>query len=242
MVWQETEHSAMVVMLTKSFEIEMAKSLQYFPFHLDSSPAKYTDTDSKDDFTAVLALKYINSNIIRSLTVRGMEMGVSFESQNRLKAKETHIDQESTAPVSRIVYHCQFEGWSDFSVPERDDRKALMDLCRATRRNELETNGSPRFVHCDAGSGRTGTFIALDFLLGELDKGAMEDCEAVTDMIFDTVDSLRKQRMLMVHTPELYRFLYETLKEELTQKLVLDAKSDITTWVRSMAPLAVAEY
>ena len=229
-------------MLTKTVESGRVKSLQYFPFDLDSSPAKYTDTDSTDDFTAVLALKYINSDILRSLIVRGMEMGVSFESQNLSKAKETHIDQESMAPVSRIVYHCQFEGWSDFSVPERDDRKALMDLCRATRRNELETNGSPRFVHCDAGSGRTGTFIALDFLLGELDKGAMEDCEAVTDMIFDTVDSLRKQRMLMVHTPELYHFLYGTLKEELTQKLVLDARSDITTWVRSMAPLAVAEY
>ena len=241
MVWQETADRAVVVMLTKTVETGRVKSLQYFPFDLDSSPAVYADTDSTDDFTAVLTFKYVDSDVIRSSSIRGIEMGAKFESQNRLRANETHINQES-APLSRVVNHYHFEGWSDFTIPERDDRKALIDLCKITRRNELENNGSPRIVLSGAGSGRTGTFIALDYLLGELDKGSLEDCEANSDMIFDTVDSLRKQRMLMVQTPELYHFLYDMLREELTLKLESDARKNFETWFRSVGPVSVVIY
>ena len=46
----------------------------------------------------------------------------------------------------------------------------------------------------------------------------MADCGEKTDPIFDTVDSLRKQRMLMVQTIDLYQFLYDTLRDELGKK------------------------
>ena len=238
MVWQETEDRVVVVMLTKTVEKGRVESLQYFPFGHDSSPAEYADTDSTDDFTAVLTFKYIDSDVTRSLTIRGIEMGVKFESQNRWRANETHINQES-APLSRVVHHYHFEGWSDFTLPERDDRKALIDLCGITRSDELENNGTPRIIHSGSGSGRTGTFIALDFLLGELNKGSLEDGEADTDIVFDTVDSLRKQRMLMAQTPEMYHFLYDTLREELTLKLESDARKNFETWFRSVGPLSV---
>lgn len=242
MVWQETGDTAIVVMLTKTVETGRVSSLQYFPIDQDSSPAEYTDSESTDNFTAVLALKYSYPDAFGSSTARVMKMSVSFESQDQLRVNKSHLDQESVAPISTAVFHCQFEGWADFTTPQGDDQKALIELCKLTRRNELEYNGSPRIVHCGAGSGRTGTFIALDFLLGELDKGAIEDCDADTDMIFNTADSLRKQRMLMVRTPELYHFLYDTLKEELLLRLESEARKDFETWFSSVGPLSVAIY
>jgi protein-tyrosine phosphatase len=76
---------------------------------------------------------------------------------------------------------------------------------------------NPRIVHCSAGVGRTGTFIALEFLIGELQGGAWEGWDqgpmAHSDPIYDTVNQLRMQRKTMVQAYEQYAFLYEVLRK-----------------------------
>jgi protein-tyrosine phosphatase len=57
--------------------------------------------------------------------------------------------------------------------------------------------------------GRSGTFIALGHLLGELDAGTVADVKDGEDMVFDTVNKLREQRMMMVQSDAQYLFLYE---------------------------------
>ena len=76
------------------------------------------------------------------------------------------------------IYHYLFNGWPDFGKPEADDRRALVELTRVSRglANSVDNSGrNPRFVHCSAGVGRTGTFCALDFLIAELEKGGLEE-------------------------------------------------------------------
>ena len=77
----------------------------------------------------------------------------------------------------REVYHYLFPGWPDYSKPDRNTKDALLRLMHVTR-DIAECKGqggwpNPRIVHCSAGVGRTGTFIALDWLLHELEMGRL---------------------------------------------------------------------
>ena len=51
----------------------------------------------------------------------------------------------------------------------------------------------PILVHCSAGVGRTGTFIAVDIALEQAKKEGLVDIAGI-------VNRLRKQRMKMVQT------------------------------------------
>jgi protein-tyrosine phosphatase len=71
----------------------------------------------------------------------------------------------------------------------------------------------PRIVHCSAGVGRSGTFIALDYLLHLLHTGELDHLPDDKDPIVELVDSLRQQRMMMVQGEGQFMFLYHVLRE-----------------------------
>jgi len=81
---------------------------------------------------------------------------------------------DSSAPVDqRIVYHFLYKKWPDFGVPSLSDLDSFFTLMRLSReKNSSPSN--PRIVHCSAGVGRSGTFIALEYLMGELERGILE--------------------------------------------------------------------
>jgi len=62
-------------------------------------------------------------------------------------------------------------------------------------------------VHCSAGIGRTGTLIALHFLLQEL-LAQREQSQPFQASVFATVRNLREQRAGAVQTLEQYEFIY----------------------------------
>jgi protein-tyrosine phosphatase len=82
----------------------------------------------------------------------------------------------------RRIWHLLFTAWPYNVVPDSEDQSAVMDLIKMSRfRIFREANGvemmesGPRIVHCSAGVGKTGTFIALDYLLQEMEKWQMDD-------------------------------------------------------------------
>lgn len=82
-----------------------------------------------------------------------------------------------------------------------------MDLLTKVDEVKLKyPDSGPIIVHCSAGIGRTGTFIAIHILIKLIDEGA----EAID--IQKTVLALRAQRSGMVQTEAQYKFVYKALE------------------------------
>ncbi|XP_048213201.1 receptor-type tyrosine-protein phosphatase V-like [Perognathus longimembris pacificus] len=105
------------------------------------------------------------------------------------------------------VKQLQFTTWPDHSTPEAPSSLlAFVQLVRELAR--AAPARGPILVHCSAGVGRTGTFIALLRLLRQL-----EDEQTVD--VFNTVYTLRLHRPFMIQTPSQYIFLHSCLLNEI---------------------------
>ena len=105
-------------------------------------------------------------------------------------------------------YH--YIGWPDFGAPTEVD--SIIVLAKAVRKLVAENKTNSKIVvHCSAGVGRTGTFIALYHYMKILDEMVPEykrvqqlgdptsvDVSEMTIDIFNHVFDLRKQRCEMV--------------------------------------------
>jgi protein-tyrosine phosphatase len=151
------------------------------------------EDEFEDGFKATLTLKSIVEDEATRSTVRELE----------LKTAEGE---------SKTVWHLLFGGWPDFLIPEGEDRTALLRLIELSAEKNVHSD-SPRIVHCSAGVGRSGTFIALDYLLTELKEGHLDSVPEDVDPIADVVDKLRQQRMMMVQGEQQLWFLYDILKQ-----------------------------
>ena len=68
-----------------------------------------------------------------------------------------------------------------------------------------------------AGVGRSGTFITLDHFIRDIDAGSIGLSER-EDIIFNTVNQLREQRMYMVQSEVQYQFIYTVLRERFMRR------------------------
>ena len=60
----------------------------------------------------------------------------------------------------RQVTHLQTKKWADLTAPE--DTKIMLDMVQAIRAiSHAKDSPEPILIHCSAGVGRTGTFIAV---------------------------------------------------------------------------------
>ena len=80
--------------------------------------------------------------------------------------------------------------WPDHGVP--DYATPLMILHKQST-NKWSPSKGPILVHCSAGVGRTGTFIAVDLALEQARKEGVVDIAGI-------VNRLRQQKMKMVQT------------------------------------------
>lgn len=199
MVWHETDHAAVIVMLTPTRELGREKCSQYFPLDdTDSSLPLYFQTSSTDESTNMsgqIVFKELVDGYPSTIEVRRLTMTVGEH--------------------SKTVWHLLYTAFPDFGVPQSKDRQDLLNLIAIS--SEKNSNKSkPRIVHCSAGVGRSGTFIALDYLLTELAQGNhFDNLSEDADPIFDLVQNLREQRVMMVQSEAQYQFLYEVLAEQL---------------------------
>ena len=101
----------------------------------------------------------------------------------------THTQMSQVGIVREITqYH--FTDWPDFGVPE--DASSMLKFVRRVRRATSPTHG-PVVIHCSAGVGRTGTFIAIDVMLQKM--SAKESLN-----VQEFVCRMRAQRAYMIQT------------------------------------------
>ncbi|VDD75864.1 unnamed protein product [Mesocestoides corti] len=118
---------------------------------------------------------------------------------------------------SRIVDHYAFHSWPDHGVPS--DSSALLELLSSVQTNYAATlhrelnyttlydtpiAPPPIVVHCSAGIGRTGTFIALDVSTKQLLELGVVNVPL-------TVARIRSQRSGCVQVSAQYIFVYRAL-------------------------------
>uniref|UniRef100_A0A3Q3LY12 Receptor-type tyrosine-protein phosphatase epsilon n=1 Tax=Labrus bergylta TaxID=56723 RepID=A0A3Q3LY12_9LABR len=105
---------------------------------------------------------------------------------------------------SQHVRHFHFHGWPEIGIPV--EGRGMIDIIAAVQRQQQQSGNRPIIVHCSAGAGRTGTFIALSNILERVKAEGLLD-------VFQTVKSLRMQRPHMVQTVEQYDFCYRVVQD-----------------------------
>ncbi|KAG2437341.1 hypothetical protein HXX76_005998 [Chlamydomonas incerta] len=124
-------------------------------------------------------------------------------------------------PREVAVLHLRYNAWPDHGTPA--DSGAIRSLCDLL--GPVREAGRGVVVHCSAGIGRTGTFVAIDVMRRRLQvlstaaaaaPGSVSPAavQAALDLP-ELVHSLRRQRCGMVQTFEQFAFCYQALYEEL---------------------------
>ncbi|XP_068525196.1 phosphatidylinositol phosphatase PTPRQ isoform X2 [Anas acuta] len=107
-----------------------------------------------------------------------------------------------------MVRQCNFTSWPEHGVPETTAPIIhFVKLIRASRAGD----NTPMVVHCSAGVGRTGVYIALDHLTQHVNDHDFVD-------IYGLVAELRSERMCMVQNLAQYIFLHQCVLDLLTSK------------------------
>ncbi|KAI4890859.1 hypothetical protein NFI96_026417, partial [Prochilodus magdalenae] len=105
---------------------------------------------------------------------------------------------------TRLIRHFHFHGWPEIGIPA--EGKGMIDIIAAVQKQQQQSGNHPIVVHCSAGAGRTGTFIALSNILERVKAEGLLD-------VFQTVKSLRMKRPHMVQTVEQYDFCYRVVQD-----------------------------
>ncbi|XP_054105287.1 receptor-type tyrosine-protein phosphatase H [Callithrix jacchus] len=162
----------------------------------------YWPLDSQPCTHGHLRVTLESEEVTENWTVRELQL-LQVEEQKTLSVRQFH-----------------FLAWPDHGVPSSPD--TLLAFWRMLRQWLDQTmEGGPPIVHCSAGVGRTGTLIALDVLLRQLEyEGLLGP--------FSFVKKMRESRPLMVQTEAQYVFLHQCILRFLQQSAQAPAEKEVT--------------
>eukprot|EP00041_Stephanoeca_diplocostata_P026826 m.730088 g.730088 ORF g.730088 m.730088 type:complete len:885 (+) comp23052_c2_seq4:343-2997(+) len=169
-----------VVMTTGFVERGVTKCEKYFPDSPDAPPLEFGDY---------------------SVTTKRVQRTSTYQ-MTTFVLKD--LDTDETLRVEHMWYHA----WPDHGVPTKGkgkiDPDGVLDFLQLVRSTRVSIDGcsTPMLVHCSAGVGRTGTFIAIDHVMD-----AIKDRDVVD--LLEIIDTLRDDRTSLVQHPIQYKFAYQ---------------------------------
>ncbi|XP_019715531.1 receptor-type tyrosine-protein phosphatase epsilon-like [Hippocampus comes] len=139
-----------------------------------------------------------------SVTFGDYTVELSGDSQGETFTLKDLVLTRTAEKQSQHVRHFHFHGWPEIGIPT--EGRGMIDIIASVQRQQQQSGNRPIVVHCSAGAGRTGTFIALSNILERVKAEGLLD-------VFQTVKSLRMQRPHMVQTVEQYDFCYRVVQD-----------------------------
>ncbi|RXN14130.1 receptor-type tyrosine- phosphatase eta-like protein [Labeo rohita] len=138
-----------------------------------------------------------------SETTQYHNISVTTTSETELESWTTRDFKIKNVKIAETRYIRQFHftAWPDHGAPKTTE--ILIDFRHLVREHmDQYSSHSPTVVHCSAGVGRTGTFIAIDHLIFQIERDSMVD-------VYGIVSDMRMHRPLMVQTEEQYVYLHQ---------------------------------
>jgi len=179
----------LIIMLSNVIEEGREKSECYWPCNKDKNLILNNDNDNeKKDISEKIILKLENEEIL----------------ENNCLVKRTFKINE----LKEIV-QIQILCWGDHDIP-KDNLifvKMINLLINKINDNRIKYPEIPILVHCSAGVGRTGTFIAIYQIIKCLEKIKLLNKEPILN-VFNVVRKLREQRYSMVTDTIQYKSIY----------------------------------
>jgi protein tyrosine phosphatase len=158
---------------------------------------------------------------------------------------DTRVFDVSWENERRKIYHFQYLEWPDFGVPQ--STHGILKLAKYVKAHHERaiTKGmiGPLVVHCSAGVGRSGTFIAIYHIIQRIHA-------QLPTNVMELVLQMRKHRGGMVQTEDQYLFIHRAYedylihlhkKQQQDNKRPLNALSSVDVslepkWKRKMYP------
>ena len=116
--------------------------------------------------------------------------------------------RNKTTKIEKNVYHMHFYNWDDHGIPEI--RWCISTFLLMFKIIDKIKNTKPFVVHCSAGVGRTGCFIAMYLLYSQLKDKLNE--QIIEFNIFNTVRQLREMRLHCIQNSTQFYFIYLFVK------------------------------
>merc|ERR1712037_204542 len=175
------EKVSVIVMITKLVEKNKRKAHQYWPEDAGEDPLGLVLDIGGGCSVEFVSSSYQGSYFLRTFSVWLPDGGM------------------------QKVVQLQTEDWPDLTAPE--EPRLLLDLVHKT--NDLQEvnrqsgqKAGTILVHCSAGVGRTGTFLAVYKLWLDYMNPNVKELS-----VFSTVLALRRQRCLMVQKKQQYAYI-----------------------------------
>jgi protein tyrosine phosphatase len=189
MIWEKNVF--LVAMVTGLVEAGRLKCERYWPEKVEDPPMVFGNMTVE---TTGITEK--SSYMVTNLTLTCK--------QSLSRGGEELVDEE------RKIRHYWFTGWPDHGVPSNSTGQIycldFLDMVAEIRKDQAKMTGCPLVVHCSAGIGRTGTYIAIDQGISMIRQtmGTTVDVNVL-------IEEIRCDRMALVQNAAQYKFAYQAL-------------------------------
>ncbi|XP_038048537.1 receptor-type tyrosine-protein phosphatase T-like isoform X2 [Patiria miniata] len=140
--------------------------------------------------------------------------------------RQLQINQIDNEDDCRMVKQFHYTTWPDMKPPEYP--APLLNFMRVVN---AEHNEGRTLIHCSAGVGRTGTYICLESMLEQMKQEGQVN-------VLGFIHRMRQKRIMMVQTPEQYKFLFDAL---LASSMTGETTHDMATFRRQLTALKKTE-
>jgi protein tyrosine phosphatase len=179
MIWEQ--HVSTIIMTTGLVERGRMKCCRYWP-----------DTQTEKEATyGNYTVRVVDENPDTHYAI------------TTLTVKDNNQGEDHDEPEIRTVKHYWFTGWPDFGIPR--ETGPVLDFL-AIIQKETAAKLDPVLVHCSAGIGRTGTFMAIELGMQQYLK------EGVVDPL-QYMCSMRQDRGGSIQTADQYLFIHKALAD-----------------------------